>query len=240
MNIVVLLKPVLDNTRTRLSEAGPEGDTWMMNPLDEYALETALRLKEAVPGSTLHALSAGEAGKELLKKALACGADAVTLVASGGSVVASLAAQVKALEPHVLLYGQKGLDTGAGLVGPTVAAHLGLNSLGYIKAVTPQEGALTVTRESECGVETHQLPLPVALGVMKGDYELRTPNIKGVMKANKAEIPVVAPVTADAPAAQSLGYALPAAKPVGRIITADDPAQAADAFIQFLKEAHIR
>ena len=79
MKIVVFIKQVLDNTKLKFSDGKPvlEGIPMMMNPFDEYALETALKIKEQAGGDasvTVISLGAPNA-KDIVKKAIAAGAD---------------------------------------------------------------------------------------------------------------------------------------------------------------------
>lgn len=206
MKIVVFIKQVLDNTKLKFSDGKPvlEGVPMMMNPFDEYALETALKIKEQAGGdSTVTVLSLGAANaKDIIKKAIAAGADDAFLLSDtafneGDSTATAyaLADAVKTLVPDykVLVFGQMALDDAAGQTGPKVAEILGLPSLTYGKNVALSGETLKVFRESERGTEEYDMQLPGVVCMIKCDYELRSSNIKGVMKANKTDIPVKVP-----------------------------------------------
>jgi len=206
MKIVVFIKQVLDNTKLKFSDGKPvmEGVPMMMNPFDEYALETALKLKEQAGGdSTVTVISLGAPNaKDIIKKAIAAGADEAFLLSDAalndGDSTANayaLAKGVQALAPDfgMLVFGQMALDDAAGQTGPKVAEILGLPSLTFGKNVALKGETLTVFRESDRGIETYEMQLPGVICMMKCDYELRSSNIKGVMKANKTEIPVKTP-----------------------------------------------
>ncbi len=203
MKIVIFLKQVPDNTKLQFTENGPviEGAPMMMNPYDEYALETALRLKEAAGGdSTVTVVSMGaQSAREIIKKAIAVGADQAFLLSddafkNGDSTANArvLVSAVRTVTPDfdVLLFGQQSLDEAAGQTGPKVAELMDLPSLTFCKDAEVSGNSLKVTRETERGAEVHELSLPGVLCMMKCDYELRSSNIKGVMKANKTEIPI--------------------------------------------------
>lgn len=241
MQIWVCLKPVPDNTR---------GGAMMLNPYDEYALETALKLKEALPGSTITGLSLAPAAqaKEVLKKAVAVGADSVKFIpaddgagplADARQTAHKLAAAIKqGGTPDVILFGQQALDTLAGVTGALVAAELGLSYLDHVNGVTAEAGSLKVSRELASGGETWTVPTPIALGVMKCPYELRTANIKGVMAANKAQIDSLdelASQSASTPAVSGELAEHPPKSP-GQVVQGDDPAAAASGLIAFLRE----
>lgn len=206
MKIVVFIKQVLDNTKLKFSDGKPvlEGVPMMINPFDEYALETALRLKEQAGGdSTVTVLSLGAANaKDIIKKAIAAGADDAFLLSDAGfndgdstSNAYALAQGVKTQVPdaQILVFGQVALDDSAGQTGPKVAEILGLPSVTFGKNAELSGNTLKVTRESERGTEEYEMQLPGVVCMMKCDYELRSSNIKGVMKANKTEIPVKTP-----------------------------------------------
>ena len=260
MKIVVFIKQVLDNTKLKFADGKPvtEGVPFMMNPFDEYALETALRLKESADGdSTVTVLSLGAANaKEIIKKAIAAGADDAFLLSDaafdgsdGSGVAHALANGVKTLVPNfdVLVFGPLALDDAANQVGPQVAELLDLPSLSFCKNAELEAGALKVSRETERGVESHQMKLPGVISMMKCDYELRSSNIKGVMKANKTDVPLksVADLGLDA---SKFGASSPTkvlktwqrpAKSGGRVIDGADAKAAVGQLIDYLKEAKV-
>jgi electron transfer flavoprotein beta subunit len=202
--IVVCLKQVPDNTKLRpetITDMPTHGVDMMMNPFDEYALETALRLKESAgDGSTVTLLTLGhESAKNVMKKAVAAGADAGFIVdgtdvptGDGLATATVLAKAIQALTPdaRIVVCGTSALDVSGGMVPAMMAEKLGWASLTQCKEVALEGDALTAKRVSELGVETHELSGNAVLAMMKCDYELRSSNIKGVMKANKTQLPV--------------------------------------------------
>ncbi len=209
-NIVVFVKQVPDNTKLKPEQLTgnslpKEGVDMIVNPFDEYALETALRLKEAAgPEAQVTVISLGAASaKEIVKKTIAAGADAAYLLSdpaflSGDStsVAYALSAALKQLVPDakIAVFGSLSLDASDGQTGPKVAEILDWPSLTTCKnAELVGSEALNVWRETERGIEQYTMTLPGVICMMKCDYELRTANIKGVMKANKTEIPFKTP-----------------------------------------------
>lgn len=261
MKIVVFIKQVLDNTKLKFNEGKPvlEGVPMMINPFDEYALETALRLKEqAGPEASVTVLTLGSpSAKEIVKKAIAAGADAAFLLADEGlnhgdslSTARALAKGVQALVPdaRVLVFGQMALDDAAGQVGPMVAELLGYASVTSGKDAKLEGAGLQVLRETERGTETVSLQLPAVICMMKCDYELRSSNIKGVMKANKTDIPIKS--LADLGLEPSLAGATGAstqvlktwqrpAKSGGKVVDGSDPTGAVNQLLDYLKEAKV-
>jgi electron transfer flavoprotein beta subunit len=205
MNIVVCVKQVPDTAHLKFdsqNELVKDGLEQIMNPFCEYAVETAVRLREANEGSKLTAICMGAAqAKETLKRAVAMGCDEAYLLsdeAFAGSdawtTAFVLKAAVQKLVPdaQLIFFGQFAADGMTGITGPAVAEFLGMPSVTFCKAVELKSGTiLTAHRETEQGLEIYEVTLPGVISMMKCDYEPRIPSIKGVMKANRTEIPVV-------------------------------------------------
>jgi len=261
MKIVVFIKQVLDNTKLKFSDGKPvlEGVPMMMNPFDEYALETSLRLKEQAGGdSTVTILTLGAANaKDIIKKAIAAGADDAVLLSdpalNDGDSTANAYALAQAVKTQVpdakiLVFGQVALDDAAGQTGPKVAEILGLPSITYGKNVQLNGDTLRVTRESEKGIEEYDMQLPGVVCMMKCDYELRSSNIKGVMKANKTEIPVKTPadIALEPALAGAAGSATRVektwqrpAKAGGKMVEGSDAKAAITQLLDYLKESKV-
>lgn len=261
MDVVVFLKQVFDNTRMTVDAQGQiaPSSPKMMNPLDEYALEQALGLKDADPSLKLTVVcaSADAGAKEMLKKAIAAGADQAVLITDesvlaldGLSRAKLLSAAVATLAQKALigpeaqalfLFGNQALDTGAGETGPAFAALKGIASLAQVRDVTldsENPGCVQAKRADSDGVESHRVALPCVLTAIKGGKELRSSNIKGVMRANKTEIPVWG--INDLGLSEAIGALRPIetlpreAKPSGQTLNAASATEAAEAIVQYL------
>jgi len=205
MHIVVCIKQVPDTANLKFDAASgsiQSGTEMMMNPFCEYAVETAIRLKEAQEGSKVSVFTVGSAqAKEVLKRAVAMGADEAYLVSddafNGADTWATgytlgQAIQKYAPDYTMILCGQLSTDGMNGITGPAMAEFLGIPSITFCKAVALKDAqTLTVNRETERGIEVYEMTMPGLIGVMKCDYEPRIPSIKGVMKANRTEIPTI-------------------------------------------------
>ena len=204
MNIVVCVKQTPDTAATVSVENGVV--TWgeaplVLNPWDEYAVEEALRLKEA-HGGKVTAISLGSEGaRDALKQALAMGCDEGVLISDedfGGvdSLIASqiLAAAIQKLDgTDLALFGRQAVDSDTGLTGAQVARRLGWPSLSLVSAITeldPAGGSITVQRMLEEGRQIVRSPLPAALSVVKEINEPRYPSFMGIRRASRAEIPI--------------------------------------------------
>ncbi len=203
MKIVVCVKQVPDTADIRWTDKGTmirEGVESILNPFDGYALETAIRIKEANPGSTLTAVTMGPPqASEILRKAIAAGADDGILVSdrkfAGADTQATsrtLAAAIKEKvgEYDLIICGQYAIDGDTAQTGPSIAEHLKIAQITYVKEVESSSNeAIVVKREVEEGIQKIELKLPGVICMLKCDYEPRKPLIRGYMKASRAQIP---------------------------------------------------
>lgn len=205
MNIITLVKQVPDTAQLSGAMDGlkllAEESARIINPWDEYALEAALQLKEA-HGGQVTALCLGRAdAAEVLKRALAMGADEAVLISDpaldGGDSLATaraLAAAIRKVGRYDLIFaGRSAVDGNTGATAIQVAALLGLPPLAFvagIKAVDPAAKTITAVRLIESGRETVTGRLPALLTVVKEINEPRYPSFMGIRKASRAAIPV--------------------------------------------------
>ena len=196
MNIYVCIKRVPD-TEARIKIAGdgksidPAGIKYVISPYDEFALETALRIKEARGAGEVVVVSVGEAAaSEQLRSALAMGADRAILLKGttsfdGLSTARALAAEIKAAAPDLVLLGMKAVDGDQQQVGPMLAELLGLPCITVAAEIEVADASVVAHREIEGGVEVVETTLPAVVTVTKGKVEPRYPSLKGIMAAKK-------------------------------------------------------
>jgi electron transfer flavoprotein beta subunit len=197
VKIVVCLKQVpatgADKRYTddlRLDRAAAEA---IINPLDEYAIEQALRLADAGVADHVTYLSMGpEQAAEALRRALAMGGDDAILVtdpALAGSdewaTAKVLAAALDKLAPDVALMGMASDDARGSLVPGAVAAIRGVPLLSYGSELQVGEGAARVRRLSATGFDWVTAPLPVVASVTDQVGEPRYASLKGIMAAKR-------------------------------------------------------
>lgn len=230
---VVCIKQVADTeTRVKVAADGrtldPAGVTWILNPYDEFALEQALRIREAAGQGEVVVLTLGGPGVQTtLRNALAMGADRAIHLRTDAvqpdslQVARALAAELKGLDARLLWFGKQAVDDDAAQVAPMVAELLGHPCVTVVAAIElPQglEGAQAVVeREVEGGREVVEVTLPAVLAAEKGLNEPRYASLKGIMTAKKKPIEEK-PVTLAPPALETLSLALPAPRAPGRII----------------------
>ena len=167
--------------------------------MDEYALEVALKLKDADPGLELVLLTMGpEDARGTIKKCLAKGADRAVLVsdtAVGGSdtlgTAKVLAAAIKKIgDVDVVLCGIRSSDGDCTLVGPAVAELLDLPQITFCKdgQLNQTDRFVQMQREGDGAIEVVRAKLPVLVAVAKALYEPRLASFKGITAAAKKEV----------------------------------------------------
>ncbi|WP_306589778.1 electron transfer flavoprotein subunit beta/FixA family protein [Geothrix sp. 21YS21S-4] len=244
MKILVALKQVPD-TETKIKVAAdgrsldPADVKWITSPYDEYALEEAIRLKES-KGAEVTALSVGgDSVKEVLKNALALGADTAVLLKGDGqgdafAVAQMIAAYAKDKGFDLILCGNKGLGGDNAAMGPMLAELLGVAQANVVVKLELGDGTFKAEREIEGGSEVVEGALPVVVTAQKGLNEPRYASLKGIMAAKKKTIEEVDAAPAAA-GAQTSALALPPERPAGRRLEGE-PAQQAQALLQALKD----
>ncbi|WP_425805583.1 electron transfer flavoprotein subunit beta/FixA family protein [Desulfitobacterium sp. Sab5] len=196
MNIVVLVKQTFDTeAKIVLNAEGKidgNGVNLVINPLDEYAIEEALRLKEKLGGDVTVVTLGGDRAQEAIRTALAMGADKAILVNDPAlgevdEVVAAeiLAAAVKTLPCDILLAGVMDTDNGSAQVAVRLAEKLGVSSISSITKLDVAEGKAVGVRVIDGGNETLEVSLPTVVTVVQGINEPRYPSVAGIMKAKK-------------------------------------------------------
>jgi electron transfer flavoprotein beta subunit len=227
LKIAVCLKQVPStDTRVKVAADGkrldPAGVTYVINPYDEYALEEALRLKEAQGGEVV-VYSVGGAGVvSALRNALAIGADAGVLLKTDAEpdslgVAKLLAAELSGKGCDLVLFGKQAVDDDAAQVPAMVGELLKLPCATVVVQLEVADGRARATREIEGGVEKIEMSLPAVIAAQKGLNEPRYASLKGIMAAKKKPVEEK-PVTMPAPHTETASLALPPPRQAGRIV----------------------
>ncbi len=252
MKIAVCVKQVPATTSEkrytadlRLDRAVAEA---IVNPLDEYAIEQALRLKEAGAADEVVYLTVGpESAAEALRRALAMGGDLgfhVTDPALAGAdewvTARVLAAALDRIAPEVSLMGMSSDDARGSLVPGAVAAIRGLPLLAYGSELRLTDGAAQVRRLNPTGFDILEAPLPVVASVTDQVGEPRYASLKGIMAARRLELTTwsLADLELDpatlAPRSRMVEARPPAAKPPAERISGVGPEEAATRMADWL------
>jgi len=208
MKILVPVKRVVDyNVTVRVKADGSGVETsnvkMSMSPFDEIANEAAIRLKEAGAASEIVAVSVGEAkAQETLRTAMAMGADrAIHIVTQARTdtelqplaVAKLLKAVVEREQPDIVLMGKQAIDDDSNQTGQMLAALLGWPQATFASKIEPADGALSVTREVDAGLEKIAVKLPAVLTTDLRLNEPRYASLPNIMKAKKKPIDQLTP-----------------------------------------------
>jgi electron transfer flavoprotein beta subunit len=240
-------QPRLDEAKTWVRE---QDATFEMNEPDAYALEEALRLKEKHGGEVV-VCSAGPARvAQVLREALARGADRALHVLSDSQsdtfagadafvVTSALAGAMTAERFDLILTGLQSDDQGLGQTGVVLAERLELPHATIIMDVqiTPGPPAtVRVKRELEAGwFQWVTMPLPAMLTIQSGINQLRYATLKGIMAAKKKEIRTSSPASPATPKQRIVGLHTPEKSKKTRLIEGT-PAAAAKELVRLLRE----
>ena len=205
MHIVVPIKQVPESGNVKMDpKTGTmirAGVNTVVNPLDLYAIEAALRLREAHGGTVTVVTMGPKAADKALREALAMGCDDGVLVSdrafAGADTWATSYTLARAIEKigglDLIVCGERATDGDTGQVGPGIAGWLDLPVATYVAAITeldPAAGRLTVERLVEEGYQILELPLPALLTVVKEVAAPRLPTLRGKKRAKVTEIPL--------------------------------------------------
>jgi electron transfer flavoprotein beta subunit len=198
MKIVVFVNHVPDTeTKVKVGADGklidPAGINYMLNPYDEFAVEEALRTKQALGGEVVVVSLGGDANKETLRKALAMGCDRAVLlkdntVRDSFAVASSLADYAKEYGAEIIFCGKQSIDYDNAQVGGIVAELLGWASVSVVVKLEINDGNIIAEREIEGGHEIIHAKLPAVIMAQKGLNEPRYPSLKGIMDAKRKPI----------------------------------------------------
>lgn len=258
MKIVVTVKLVpdttaekrIDPTTKRLVRTGVET---VLNPFDEYAIEAALQLKEKAGADTTVTILtlAPEAGKEIVRKALAMGADDAIMIsdpkAEGSDVWGSAYALAQAIKKagfDLVISGTQSTDSITGELPGALAEYLGVPGVTYVRKVEIDGTTLRAERETDTGYAKVSTELPALVSVTKSINEPRYPSLKGIMGAKKktilvqtlADAGVEKPIGTEAARTEVTGLETPSARGKGEIFEASDPVAGATKIVEFLRE----
>jgi electron transfer flavoprotein beta subunit len=211
MHIVVPIKQVPETSNVKMDpETGTmvrTGVEAIVNPLDLYAIEAALRLRKEV-GGQVTTLSMGPAKAETaLKEAIAMGCDDGVLLSDRAfagsdtwSTAYALAQAIRQLAGvDLIICGERATDGETGQVGPGIAAFLDLPAVSYVHRVAEAvDGGLRLRRLVEGGEEVVWAPLPSVLTVVKEIAYPRLPTLRGKQRAKALDLPVWGPAEIEA------------------------------------------
>ena len=256
MKIAVCVKEVPDTTAEKRIDPSSfrldrsTGDR-MLNEFDKYAVEEAIRLKEAGAADEVILVSMGPArAVDSLRAGLAMGADRLVLVTddalAGSDYVGTARVLAKAAESvgaDLVLFGSEATDARGGVMAAAVGEVLNRAWITSANSIAVSGSAITVERQTDDGVDTVTAALPAVVSVTKAINEPRYPSLKGIMGAKKKPQDVVAAGEIGADASQAgtagantkvVGLETPPARATGT--TVKDEGNGAQQILDFLIE----
>ncbi len=210
MRIIVCVKQVPDSGQAKFDKETHtmirDGLPSIINPFDENAIEAALKLREEHGGEVIVLCMGPPQAEEILRQAIAMGADQAILLTDRRFALAdtlatayTLSAAIQKIgEFNLLLFGKQAIDGDTAQVGPGVAEALELPQITYARKIEVSDGTITVERVLEDSYEIVEAQLPAVLTVVKEINEPRHASLRGVLKAKKAEILMWKPEDIDA------------------------------------------
>lgn len=245
MNIVVLCKQVPDTeSKIKLLDDGSgynKADIkWMLNPYDEFAVEEALKLKEAKKADKVILLAAGpKRFEDALLTGLAMGADEAVLLeddafegADPFSIAKALKTALGEIEFGLILAGKQAIDDDMAAVPQMLAELLDIGHVTVVSKLELEGTTLKAWRDVEGGAQdVISGELPMIATATKGLNEPRYASLPGIMKAKRK--PFVRKSAADVGFSAEdakikvVGWSLPEERQPGQLFTgsADDLAE---------------
>ena len=252
MEIVVCVKPVPES-ETRLRPTGdgrsldPEAVKFVLAGYDESAVEQALLLKEAIPGSKVHAVAYGVAPRteEVLRSAIALGCDAATWIdageeTSGDPIVAAraLGGLIRTLPHDLVLCGKQAGDDESGLVGAALGELLEVPEFGSVVDLRwdAATGQFRFQRSVEAGTESWTAATPLIVGLQQAWNDPRTAKLPAILKSRKATIARATPTAAGGGRSSPERFELPPPRTGAKMIEYRTPEEAAQKLVRILRE----
>ena len=252
LNSVVCISHVPDTeSRIKVSGKGIDeaGLKFIVSPYDEFALEEAIRIKEAKGGDVTVITFGPDRAAQALRECLARGATkAVHVKGESGTsdalgIAKVLAAAIKSIPHDLVFFGKQGVGLDNGLVGPMVAELLSYPQINVVTHLEAGEGSVTAHREIEGADEVIEASMPVVITAQKGLNEPRYASLKGIMAAKKVAVDTKSVTDLGLTDADifnqrvvTVSLEMPPEKTGGRKIEGGDPAAAAQEILKFIRE----
>ncbi|MCF7790374.1 MAG: electron transfer flavoprotein subunit beta/FixA family protein [Victivallales bacterium] len=201
MQIIVLIKQVpdiknvkIDKTTGTIIRKGVES---VINPLDLFAIETALQLKDSLSDVKVTVISMGPlSAVKAVREAIAMGCDEGIVLSdkafAGSDTWATSIILSKAISKignfDIILCGERAIDGDTGQVGPEIASCLNIPVATYISDLKYNGNNCTLLRRVENGIEKITVMLPALVTVIKEINSPRLPTFKGKKKAKIKDI----------------------------------------------------
>lgn len=197
MKICTILKQVPDaeaSIRTTGDRVDLNGVTFVMDGMDEYGVEEAIRLREAGHNTEIVAIALGpKRFEDAIRTSLAIGADRAIHIETEESydVITQariLAEAVKKEGGELVFVGGKEADWDSSALGAALAEALGWAHVDWTTKLTVTGTAVEAVHDTDSGTETVQAALPLVVTTQQGLNEPRYPTLPNIMKAKRKEL----------------------------------------------------
>lgn len=200
MNIIVCIKQVPDTTEVRLDPVTGtlirDGVPSIINPDDKAGLEAALRMKEQTEAHVTVITMGPPQAEQILKEALAMGADEAVLITDrlfGGAdtwaTSSTLSAAIKKFDYDLVITGRQAIDGDTAQVGPQIAEHLGIPNISYAEEIKLEADHVVVKRQYESSYHVIKAGFPCLITALSELNEPRYMTPGGIFRAfREAEI----------------------------------------------------
>lgn len=242
MKFVAVIRQVPDG-ESRLRVQGDRvdlsGATMILDQMDEYAVEEALRLKEKHGGEAVVVGFGPERTEEAIRTALAMGMDRGVHVVYEGfadpvAVAEALVEVLKEEAPTLVLTGGQQADWDSQALGGALAEALGVPVVAWTTALELEGDTAKAKHDLDEGAEWVRVKLPAVFTTQQGLNEPRYPTLPGIMKAKKKEIrKVQASLT---PKVTLISEEIQEKSRLGKILDGKDPVAAAEELVRLLHE----
>jgi electron transfer flavoprotein beta subunit len=245
MRILSVLRQVLDaeeTVRVRNGAVDLENSKLVMDSMDEYGVEQAIRLRESGAAEEVVVLAVGpDRVQDALRTALAMGADRAIHVVSAEALdplaVSKVVAQTAQEEKiELILTGGQQADWDSNALGPATAERLGWPQATWTNALEIHDAVAIGKHDVDEGSESFRVPLPLVVTTQQGLNEPRYPTVPNIMKARKKDL---RQETLDryqvAPTVRVVSAEIQVKTRMRRIIDGKDASSAASQVVSFLR-----
>lgn len=197
MKIVTILKQVPDaeaRIRVAAGQVDLQGVTFVIDGMDEYGVEQALRIREGGVDAEIVALALGpKRFEDAIRTALAMGVDRAIHFETDHALdpiaqAEVLAGAIRDEGADLVFVGGKEADWDSSALGPAVAEALGWPHSDWTTELELGDGTITVRHDTDQGSEVLEMPLPAVITTQQGLNEPRYPTLPNIMKAKRKEL----------------------------------------------------
>lgn len=246
MKIITIIKQVPDaEARIRATATGIdlEGATFVIDGMDEYGVEQALRMRETGLEAELIALALGpKRFEEAIRTALAMGLDRAIHIETDELLdpisQARLLAKIVSEEAAELVFvGGKEADWDSAALGAALAEALGWSHSDWTTHLELKDSSLSLIHDADDGSEALSLALPAVITTQQGLNEPRYPTLPNIMKAKRKELKKLSLADLGGASAkiQLLKQEIQTKARLNTVIKAE-PAEAAKELVRLLRE----